>query len=77
MGGASISFINMLNGLIDKGVQPFVVIPRTGKRDETFMEYLRENNIRFANVFLTMSALHRPCDLISYLRFPFSFFSFV
>lgn len=77
MGGASISFINMLNGLIDKGIQPFVVIPRTGKRDEAFMSYLEEKNIRYAEAFLTMSALHRPCDLRSYVRFPFSFLSMI
>lgn len=77
MGGATISFINMLNGLIEKGIQPYVVIPRFEKRDATFMDYLDKNHIQFAEAFLTMSALHRPYDFLSCLKVLLSFFSMI
>ena len=52
MGGATISFINMLNGLMKKGVIPFIVIPRFGPTDKDFMDYLNANNIQYYKAFL-------------------------
>lgn len=77
MGGATISFINMLNGLMKKGVIPFIVIPRFGPTDKDFMDYLNANNIQYYKAFLTMSALHRPHGVISFSRFCLSFCSMI
>ncbi len=68
MGGATISFINMIEGLMVKGIIPIVVIPRWEIRDKVFMDYLESHHINYYEAFLTMSALHRPTNLLTSLR---------
>jgi len=75
MGGATISFMNMLKGLIPKGIEPIVLYPRHGKKDEAFMSFLSDNNIKSYGVIVTASALYRPRTMAQHFRWPLSFCS--
>lgn len=72
MGGATISFMNMLEGLMPKGVTPIVVIPK-GNISKEFAQFLKKNDISFFQAHITMSALHKPRIFRDYIKLPLSF----
>lgn len=57
MGGATISFFNMILGLKEKGVIPIVVYPMQRRKNELFLSILLENNVRGYQVPLRCSIL--------------------
>lgn len=57
MGGATISFFNMILGLKEKGVIPIVAYPKQRKKNELFLSILLENNIRGYQIPLRSSIL--------------------
>ena len=54
MGGATISFINMINGLKAKGVRPIIIIPKECN-DSDFMEFVKNNNIETHKIRIATS----------------------
>ena len=72
MGGATISFMNMLDGLMQKGVTPVIVIPK-GRIAPEFRMYLTKKEIQYFQVPIVMNAFHQPKTLIEYAKFPLSF----
>ena len=77
MGGATISFMNMISGLMKKGIEPIILYPRFGKKDAAFMVFLSDNKIKSHAVIVTSSALFRPRTPSQYFRFPLSFCSMI
>lgn len=71
MGGATISFISMLDELMRKGVVPAVIVPRSISSE--FKTYLRSTKIRYFRADVTVDAIFRPTWGINMLKFPFSF----
>lgn len=76
MGGATISFMNMLNGLMTQGVRPVIVMPY-GKTDDMFQAFVKENNIQTYKVFLAFSILNRPHSIGKTIKLPLSFMKVV
>lgn len=67
MGGATISFINMINGLKEKGIIPYIVIPKSCY-DPDFIEYTHKNNIEVFSINLSSSYYTKPKNLLDFLR---------
>ena len=68
MGGATISFLNMIEGLAAYGVEPIVVIPRNDHHGEELLRYLQEHHITFYQTTLTATSLHKPTSILHFLR---------
>lgn len=56
MGGATISFLNMLKGLVEVGVEPVIVIP-TKRTDKLFLQSISRYNWTIKKCFLVESVL--------------------
>ena len=59
MGGATISFFNMILPLMDKGVIPYIIIPRNESIDEKFNKIVVEKHIKVYRCTLYQSTLIR------------------
>lgn len=71
MGGATISFISMLGELMENGVVPAVVVPRSISPE--FRNFLESGKIRFYRTHVTADAIFRPSSVLGLLKFPLSF----
>lgn len=69
MGGATISFLNMVCGMREFGYVPFVVYP---DNNETFINILEENGLENTRVELTPLILHSN-SLKSSLLYPYHY----
>jgi len=70
MGGATISFISMLGELMENGVVPAVVVPRSISPE--FRNFLESGKIRFYRTHVTADAIFRPSSVLGLLKFPLS-----
>lgn len=68
MGGATISFINMIKGLSLYGVQPVVVIPKHDAKGDELIRYFQENNITFYRKTLISSSFPKPANTLRLIR---------
>lgn len=59
MGGATISFINMLLGLKDKGIEPIIVVPKSSI-DSGFLEFVEHHHIEVYQLDLALSFYRTP-----------------
>lgn len=71
MGGATISFISMLNELMGKGIVPAVIVPRSVSPE--FEEFLSSGRIVCFRADVTADAIYRPSWGLNMLKFPLSF----
>ena len=72
MGGATISFINMINGLIEKGVTPIIIIPKSSN-DINFMEFIKKNNIELYKTNIAVSYYTKSNNWKDFIN-PFKYF---
>ncbi len=73
MGGATISFINMIDGLIEYGVKPVVIIPRKGIHDERLIQYFRMKNIPYYQATIAPMSLPKPSGCGEFIKVCISF----
>lgn len=64
MGGATISFINMVVGLMTRGITPIVFLPHA-KNGAELKESLQKNNISFIETDIVSSIINRPQNIKS------------
>ena len=73
MGGATISFINMIDGLIEYGVKPVVIFPRKGIHDERLIQYFRMKNIPYYQATIAPMSLPKPSGCGEFIKVCISF----
>lgn len=69
MGGATISFFNMILGLKIKNIIPIVVYPRKGNNKANFEQILLENNIRGYQIPMRIEAIGAPDNARKFLQY--------
>ena len=74
MGGATISFLNMINGLMKHGVKPIVIIPRNEHHGEELIQHLQAHHITYYHATLAATSLHKPTSLAHFLKICISCF---
>lgn len=72
MGGSNISFMNMLDGLINNGVSPVLIVPME-KIDNQFSAYIQKHNIKYYKAHLIMSVIGAPRTLLEIVKWPLRF----
>ena len=78
MGGATISFMNMLSGLIEKGIEPVIIGPKANSEDvsEDFEKYIEQRQIRYYEALLPMQVWPQVNSCRRKLFFPARLVSF-
>lgn len=71
MGGATISFLNMIIGLKKKGVTPIVIIPKNYSNDERLLNILSKNEIEYYKAYIVCSLIDKSkmIDLVVRIKF--------
>ena len=72
MGGATISLFNMLK-MLKKDVTPVFVVPRKGLTDDTFISFVKKNNIKLYEIPVCVHAIYKPNCIMSVIKWPISF----
>lgn len=63
MGGATISFINMIKGLSAYGVQPIVIIPQNKDNGDELIRFFQQNQITYYRKTLISSSFPKPLNV--------------
>lgn len=69
MGGATISFFNMILGLKIKNIIPIVVYPSKGNNKANFEQILLENNIQGYQIPMRIEAIGAPDNVRKFLQY--------
>lgn len=73
MGGATISFINLIKGLASYGVQPVVILPQNEDKGDELICFFQQHHIAYYKRHVISSSLPKPVNLLQLLKVCVSF----
>ena len=68
MGGATISFINMIKGLSAYGVVPVVVLPNHEAKENELTKYFQQHSITYYHKSLIAASFPKPSNILQQIK---------